>query len=123
MKRLAAIFATLLCLLTPAAAYAAGYNPVGDACTANGNKSTACTAKDPIVGTQGILQKAATIVAWIAGIAAVIVIVVSGFMFVTAGGDAGKVASARNALIGALVGLVIVVMARAIIYLVLNKVK
>lgn len=61
-------------------------------------------------------------VAIIAGISAVIMIILSGFRYVTSGGDTQKIASAKNTLIGAIVGLVIIVVARGIIVLVLKSI-
>ena len=62
------------------------------------------------------------IIAVIAGIVAVVVIILSGFRYVTSGGDTQKIASAKNTLIGAIVGLVIIVLARGIIVVVLKSI-
>lgn len=61
---------------------------------------------------QGIIK----IISYIAGIVAVIMIIVSGFKFMTSGGDSGKVASARNALIYALIGIAVVVLAQFLVH-------
>lgn len=124
MKRVIAIATALLWLLMPATALA--YNPLTDACGSGGGSagSAACTdlsGKDPITGPNGILTKASLILATIAGIAAVIIIMVSGFRYITANGDANKAASARNGIIGAAVGLVIIAAAESIVILVVRK--
>jgi hypothetical protein len=54
------------------------------------------------------------------GITAVVMIMVSGFKYITAGGDAGSIGSAKNTLIYAIVGLVIVALAQAIVHFVLH---
>lgn len=124
MKRLLLLTALLGTLLfaTPALAY----NPFGDACKAGGSGSTACTAgsgsTDPISGPNGLLKKITLIIATIAGVAAVIVIVISGFQFMTSGGDSQKAASARSTLIGAAIGLAIIITAQGILVFVLNRV-
>ena len=59
----------------------------------------------------------------VAGVAAVIMIIIAGLKMITAQGDAGSVASARNTLIYALVGLVIVALAQFIVHFVLGRVK
>jgi hypothetical protein len=59
----------------------------------------------------------------IVGIVAVIMIMVSGFKYITAGGDSGNVSSAKSTLIYAIVGLVIVALAQAIVKFVLHNVK
>lgn len=58
----------------------------------------------------------------IAGVAAVIMIIVAGLKFITAQGDASSIASARSSVIYALVGLVIVALAQVIVHFVLGKV-
>jgi hypothetical protein len=123
MKRLIVLFALCASLLLPASALA--YNPFGQACKAGGTGSTACTANgttDPISGPNGLLKKITIIVAEIAGIAAIIVIIISGFQFMTSGGDSQKAAGARSTLIGAIIGLVIIIAAQAILVFILNKV-
>lgn len=57
----------------------------------------------------------------IVGIVAVIVVVISGFRYVTSGGDSSKISGAKNTLIYAIVGLVIVALAQSIVRFVLSK--
>lgn len=56
----------------------------------------------------------------ILGAIAVIMIVIGGFKFVTSGGDTNAVASAKNTIIYALVGLVVVALAQVIVHYVLT---
>jgi hypothetical protein len=94
------------------------------ACSASGaSGSSACenNGSDPIAGSNGILSKVTYIISYLAGAAAVILIIISGFMFATANGDASKVANARTSLIYAVVGMVIVIMSQSIIVFVINK--
>lgn len=51
-----------------------------------------------------------TVYFW-AGLIAVLVIVIAGFFYVTSNGDSNQVNRAKNAILGAVVGLVVVVMA------------
>lgn len=55
-----------------------------------------------------------------AGIIAVLIIVIAGFFFVTANGDANQIARAKKAILGAVIGLVIVLSAYIITGLVLR---
>jgi hypothetical protein len=55
------------------------------------------------------------------GIAAVVMIIVGGFRYITSGGDSTRVASAKNTVIYALIGLVIAALAKVIAQFVLNK--
>lgn len=127
MKRIAVIAATLLCLAMPAVAYA--YNPLTQACGSGGvsggaKSSAACNASssDPITGPNGALHRVSLVLAIIGGVAAVIVIIVSGFQYVTSGGDSQKAAQARNGIVGAAIGLVIIAAAETIVLFVVSKV-
>ncbi|MEM6997297.1 MAG: pilin [Patescibacteria group bacterium] len=62
-----------------------------------------------------------SILSWVVGVIAVIMIIVSGLRFILAGGDAQKVGQARNGIIYGLVGLAVVVMAQAIVRFVINE--
>jgi hypothetical protein len=57
------------------------------------------------------------------GIVAVIMIIIGGFKYVTSGGDSNSVASAKNTIIYALVGLVIAALAQVIVRFVLNAIR
>lgn len=128
MKRLKLLFATLavaLCLapaLSTAPAFAAT-NVFKGACEAKGSgDSSACqqNGKDPLTGANGLLVKVSRIISFLAGVAAVILILVSALMYVMSDGDAGKIHSAKSTLIYASVGLIIVGVAQGIVVLVLN---
>lgn len=113
-------------LVNPAAVLAA--DPLDSACAQLSEeqraKSTSCssrTDKNPLTGTDGLLMKIANIIAIIAGITAVVMMIVSGFRMITANGDAQKFASARGTAIGAVVGIIIIVLARSLVLLILEK--
>jgi vacuolar-type H+-ATPase subunit I/STV1 len=57
----------------------------------------------------------------VVGIVAVIMIIVGGFRYITSGGDSGNVTGAKNTILYAIVGLVIVALAQFIVKFVLNK--
>jgi hypothetical protein len=56
----------------------------------------------------------------IAGVAAVIMIVVAGLRFVTSNGDSNKVAGARSAIIYAIIGLIVVALSQVVVQFVLS---
>ena len=58
----------------------------------------------------------------IAGIIAVIMLIVNGLRFITAAGDSNAITSARNGVIYALVGLTIAVLAQVIVRFVLTRI-
>jgi type IV secretory pathway VirB2 component (pilin) len=113
-------------VITPAAVSAA--NPLDNACSklsdAQQKEATACTAKgdtNPIAGPDGIINKIAAGVAVVAGAIAVIIIIVQGIRMITSAGDAQNFAKARSGVLYALVGLVIIVLAKALITFVVNR--
>jgi hypothetical protein len=69
-----------------------------------------------------VFKKVSLVISFIAGVAAVIVILVAGVMFVTASGDAAKAANARKTIIGAVIGLVIIAVSEALVIFVVSKV-
>lgn len=83
--------------------------------------STQAPGDDPLSGDNGLLIKIANIVAYIAGVAAVLIIIIGAIRYVTSNGDSNKISSAKSAVLGALIGLVLVLLARTIIYFVVNK--
>jgi cytochrome bd-type quinol oxidase subunit 2 len=58
----------------------------------------------------------------VVGVVAVIMIILGGFRYITSGGDSSNVQSAKNTIIYALIGLVVVALAQFIVQFVLNKV-
>jgi hypothetical protein len=104
----------------------AAFNPFPQDVCGSSSASNSSTCKtngsDPITGRNGVLYKVSRAVALIAGIAAVIVIIVGGFMYITAGGDAGRAKNARSMIIGAIIGLIVIVLAEAFIALIINLV-
>ena len=62
-----------------------------------------------------LAEKVTNIFSIIVGAASVIMIIYGGFRYITSGGDSGKVGNAKNTLIYAIVGLVIVALAQLIV--------
>lgn len=121
-----AVVAMLSMVAMPAAtvAYAAPApvfaDSVSDACKGIQLTGGGC---QPAAG-QKVNKTLATVVnllSSIVGVIAVIMIIVSGFKYITAAGDANKVASAKSTLIYAIIGLVVVAMAQVIVRFVINK--
>ena len=74
-----------------------------------------------IDGSNGVIRIVSNILIWVVGIVAVIMIVWSGFKYITAAGDSGKIASAKSSLIYAIVGLIIAILAYAIVNFVMER--
>lgn len=100
-------------------------DPLSRACnstTTSGSSSTCeATDEDPITGAEGILTRATEIVATIVGVAAVIMIIIGGFKYMTSSGDPANLNSAKNTILYALIGLVIALVAQGIVLFVLRK--
>lgn len=114
-------------LTSPLAIASAAYSPFGAVCTdTKATTSAVCSEKrtdNPVSGTHGILVKITQLIAFIAGLAAVIVIIISGIRMITSNGDSNSVGSARKAILDALIGLVVIVLAQSIIVFILDRVK
>lgn len=136
MKKLVVIIICAFSVLLPAQALAASDNLLQDVCkTAPSSpvcQQNAAVPKkgNPIAGPNGILQTVTNIMALLSGIVAVIMIIVSGFTFVTAGGAIGgqragdnptKAKKARATLLAAIIGLVIVALSWSFITFIVQR--
>lgn len=74
-----------------------------------------------IDGSNGVIRTVSNILIWVVGFISVIMIMWSGFKYATAAGDTSKVASAKNSLIYAIVGLIIAVLAYAIVNFIMDR--
>jgi cytochrome bd-type quinol oxidase subunit 2 len=72
---------------------------------------------------QNIVTTIVNIFSIVVGIVAVIMIVVGGFKYITSGGESGNITSAKNTIVYAVIGLVIVALAQFVVQFVLNKVN
>ncbi len=128
IRKLLMTAALALAFLVPGTALAAEKNVFEQPCdpaTGTTAESSVCQAQnagDPITGTNGVLAKAARLISYLAGATAIILLIVGGFMYVTSDGEASKLSTAKNTVIYAVVGLVVVVFAQSIIIFVINKV-
>lgn len=68
------------------------------------------------------LKKITAIVAFAAGAAAVLIMLVGSIQYITSDGDSNQISSAKQTILYALIGLVVIVMAVSIIEFVLNKI-
>lgn len=108
-------------LMTSAPAYAGVNASKTAACEGIGLAGGDCNGK---AGDRlyTVVNSIITILLIVVGIVAVVMIIISGFKYITSGGDATKVASAKNTIIYALVGLIVVALAKAIVYFVYRSV-
>lgn len=76
---------------------------------------------NPEGALEDVIKTIVNILTILVGIIAVIMIIVSGFRYITSGGDAQKITSAKNTLVYAIIGLIIVALAQIIVKLVINE--
>lgn len=69
-----------------------------------------------------ILTLVINIFSLVVGVAAVIMIIIGGLRYIISGGDSGNVTSAKNTILYAIIGLVVVALAQFIVKYVLTKV-
>ena len=74
-----------------------------------------------IDGDKGLIKTVVNVLLWAVGILSVIMIIFSGFRYITSAGDASKTKSARSTLIYSVVGLIVAIMAWAIVNMVINR--
>lgn len=72
------------------------------------------------ISISSVIKAVINIISAIVGAVAVIMIVIGGMKYVTSGGDANNVAGAKNTILYAIVGLVVVALAQVIVHFVIN---
>ena len=75
----------------------------------------------PTLSSEQVLQNGLNIAYLLAGIIAVIVIIIGGFMYTTSAGDSSGVTKAKNMILYAVVGLIVIIAAFAITNFVLGN--
>src|SRR5688572_27225172 len=86
------------------------------------SEETGCTVTTGTDNIDRIITNIVNIFSIIVGIVSVIMIIYGGFRYVTSGGDSGNVSSAKNTIIYAVIGLVVVALAQFIVQFVLDKI-
>ncbi|HTE57399.1 MAG TPA: pilin [Verrucomicrobiae bacterium] len=82
--------------------------------------STGCTEEEG-GRVNGVIATVVNILSAVVGVVAVIMILIGGFRYVISGGDSSSTASAKNTIIYAIVGLIIVALAQIIVRFVLAR--
>jgi hypothetical protein len=96
------------------------------------NNNAACDGLDQLGGTScgndagqsavgNVAARVVTIMSYVAGIIAIIMVVVSGIRYTTSGGDSAKVGAAKTALIYALIGIAVAALAQFLVHFVLSQ--
>ncbi len=128
MATLALITPGLLVPLVVGGVAYADHSISGNLCSganaaADGSGSYSCgsAGTDPNnTGIKNLAQKIVQAFSIVVGAISVIMIIYGGFRYITSGGDSGRVGNAKNTLIYAIVGLIIVALAQVIVHFVIN---
>ncbi|TXG76672.1 hypothetical protein E6Q11_04225 [Candidatus Dojkabacteria bacterium] len=131
IKKIAASIALLLLVASPAAVLVGA--PTASAidctgiqnCVGGGIETTdpdGATSVDAEARVTELAQDVINIFSWVVGIISVIMVIVGGFQYITSGGDGGKVTNAKNTIMYALIGIVIVALAQVMVQFVLKKI-
>ena len=84
-------------------------------------QTCATATGDQTTTVNSLLTKIINIFSVIVGVVAVVMIIVGGFRYITSGGKDEGVKTAKNTILYALIGLVVVALAQIIVKFVLNK--
>jgi hypothetical protein len=119
------VFVPAVLVGAPAIAHAQTQNQVGQLCngaTLNVNTSSPGTCDNSSGGAiSNLLKFVLNIFSILVGVTAVIMIVVGGFKYIVSGGESSRVSGAKDTILFAIVGLVVVALAQIIVHFVLSS--
>lgn len=87
------------------------------------NGSGNCTVTDSSARVNDLIKLVINIFSLVVGVVSIIMIIVGGLRYIISGGDSGNVTSAKNTILYAIVGLVVVALAQVIVRYVLGRVR
>lgn len=93
--------------------------------TIGGFNFTPPAVKDVFTTPQGVMEMVVFLLNTLVGLSAlvaVIMIIISGYLFITAAGEPEKIQKAQSTITAAIVGMIIVLLARTIIVFLLEKI-
>jgi hypothetical protein len=94
-----------------------------DACAGIGLTGGDCKSDTGGTKINNTLTSIINIITSIVGVVALIMILVAGFKYITSGGDANKISSAKSTIIYAIVGLIVAALAQVIVHFVITQAK
>jgi cytochrome bd-type quinol oxidase subunit 2 len=130
-RKIATLLSMLLLAAVPVAVPAVSYAAVNiqdklcdsaSSLTVDGSGTCATSTADGTGKINSIIETIVNIFSVLVGVVAVIMIIWGGLRYITSGGDSAKITSAKNTIIYALIGLVVVALAQFIVKFVLAKV-
>ena len=111
--------------LAPTTSIFAAVDPQAEICAGTGGRggSGGCSGNTTTGSLTSIFKTVVNILLYIIGAVAVIMIIFGAFRYVTSGGNSSSVTAAKNTIIYAVVGLIIAILAYAIVNFVVSSVK
>ena len=108
----------------PAVGYALFEGSKNQICQGANYGDTTSTTCDQTAGTKAstLLADVINIFSMVVGVIAVIMIIIGGLRYITSTGDSGNINSAKNTILYAIIGLVVVALAQIIVNFVLAKI-
>ena len=85
------------------------------------NCDIATTSLDGTTKVNNIIKTVIDLFSLVVGVVAVIMIIIGGLKYITSGGDSGNITGAKNTILYAVIGLVVVALAQFIVKFVLGK--
>jgi hypothetical protein len=129
MNKIKLILSSLILTLTVAttgaalvAAPAGAQSPEQSACQGSGGTWSGTTCTQGTRTVTGTIKNVGNIIVFITGAISVLMIIIGGLRYVTSGGDQGGITSAKNTILYAVIGLIVSVMAYAIVNFVLTNI-
>ena len=117
-----AAIATVALPLVPASTFAADANAFKD-CPKNASQYAVCASSKDSGDLTNLIHTIINVLLFIIGAVAVVVIIIAGIQYVISGGDSGAVARAKNTLMYAIIGLIVAILAYAIVTWVYQQFK
>lgn len=116
IKSLLLTFALLIGVVGFVAQPVSAINVFKDSCSGSNSSDAVCTeAGKGSKGASDLIQRLITTLLYIIGVISIIVIIIGGIKYVTSDGDSSKVSSAKNTILYAVIGLVVAMLAFAIV--------
>lgn len=97
-------------------------DPLNEVCTGTaGAESTTCAGRSVNNPVNYVVANVIRIVLAVTGVAAVVVIIIAGFRYIIASGDPSSIEGAKNAILFAVIGLVVAVTGQVIVAFVIQR--
>lgn len=97
-------------------AYAGDYNLSGGPTAAKGDE----VPEELVEGDEGVFKTIVNVLLFIIGAVAVIMLIIGGIRYTTSNGDSNQVTAAKNTILYAIVGIIVAILAYAIVNFVLG---